>query len=362
MRLNRVLPFVVIALGLILIPRLAWWDQDPVDLELGVAGPPPGSCASHPPDGLAWILSHLKARPIGSMEWGLFPGALNPTELRGLSAVYLTGGLPCAMTHAETPEDKDPLKSLLGGWLRATDARALTGFISRGGAVIGEGGLLPAVLDAEALWRVEDCFRVRSTGWVGLSVDDIGDREQTPGWILERLRREGDLTTVSGPSVIFLKDDQILVLRGDLELEGEVHEIGWMETTTLISGEGISSSVPYRGWFEVVQPRGGCEVLAEHRIHVTEWGAQKLAAAGLSETSPCFIGYRGAHASYYIAASFSQDGPNDFWAQMAGYPKLASFTSSTFGDKKDRAFWEFYYPLMRQVILEAGRSWEKTGT
>jgi hypothetical protein len=275
--------------------------------------------------------------------------------------VYLTGGIASSLSSSEESGDGN-FESHINGWLRAEDARVLTGFTSRGGAVVAEGGLLPVVQDAEALWRIEDCFRVRWTGWVGLSVDDIGDPLQTPGWILDRLRGTGDMTTVGGPAVILLKGDQILVMRGDLEIENTVHEIVWRESTQLISGEGIAAGVPYRGWFDVVQAKGGCEVLAEHRLHVTEWGAQKLEAAGLSETFPCFVGYRGAHASFYLAASFSHDGPSELWVPMAGYPRLASMISSYIGGERERAFWGFYYPLMSQLLLEASRSWEESGS
>jgi hypothetical protein len=355
------LPFALVLLGLVLIPRLAWWDRDSIDIELGVAGPPPGPGVEHPPAGLAWVLEHLKARPADTPKFALFPGELGPTELRGLSAVYLAGGLGPAMnSSAESAEGN--FESHINEWLRAADARVLTEFTARGGAVVAEGGLLPAVSDAEALWRVEDCFRVRWTGWVGLSVNDIGDPSQAPAWILERLREAGDMTTVSGPAVVLLKGDQTLVLRGELEIESGVHEIVLRESTELVSGEEIASSVPYRGWFEVVRAKGGCEVLADHKLHLTEWGAEKLEAAGLSGTFPCFVGYRGAHASYYLAGSFSCSGPNDFWVKAAGYPRLASAVAKYVGGERDRAYWSFYYPVMSQVILAAARSWEESGS
>jgi hypothetical protein len=360
MRPSRVIPFVLVLLGVIVIPRLAWWDRDPIEIELGVAGPSPAPGFSHPPEGLEWILNHIKAHPPGREGFGLFPGELGAAELRGLSAVYLTGGLAPSLGSPDNAPGG--LESRIDDWLGADDARLLTGFASRGGAVVGEGGLLPAVGDAEALWRVEDCFRVRWTGWVGLSVEDIGDPSQTPAWILERVREAGDMTTVGGRAVILLKGDQIVVLRGDLEIEEEFHEIAWRESTKLLSGERITSSLPYRGWFDVVGAKGGCEVLADHKLHVTEWGAQKLAAVGLSETFPCFVGYRGAHASYYLAACFSSEGPSDVWVQVAGYPGLASTLASYVGGKRERAFWSFYYPLMSQVILEAARSWEESGS
>lgn len=361
MRLSRILPFVLVALGLVIVPRLAWWDRASIDLELGVAGPPSGPGIENPPKGLNWTLRHLKARPSDDKDWNLFPGGLAAAEVRGVSAVYLIGGLAHSINFSKQGAAGD-VESHTGKWLGAADARVLTGFTSRGGAVVAEGGLLPAVQDAEARWRIEDCFRVRWTGWIGLSVNDIGDPSQTPAWILERLRGAGDMTTVGGPAVILLKGEQILVLRGDLEIADEIHEILWRESSTLISGDEIAARVPYRGWFDVVQAKGGGEVLAEHKLHITEWGAQKLAAAGLSDTFPCFVAYRGAHAGYYLAASLSSDGPSDFWVQVDGYPRLASLFFSRLGGERERAFWDFYYPLMSQVILEASRSWEESGS
>ncbi len=373
MRASRVLPFAVLLIGLLLIPRLAWWDRDPVELELGVAGPPAGSGMSNPPQGLDWILRHLKTRPAGRPVWAINPGELGPAKLRGLSAVYLAGGISGAM-HWMEPSDgneaaastsrpprvgEDLVRTRLPGWLRASDARTLSAFTSRGGAVIGEDGLLAAVGDSEAKWRMEDCFRVRWTGWVGLSVDDIGDPLQAPGWVLQRLRATGDVTTVSGPAVVFIKGDQILALREGIEIEQDVHEIAWLSSASLVSGEDVTSPVPYRGWFEVVSAKGGSEVLAEHRLSLTDWGEEKLASAGLPGTFPCLVGYRGAYAGFYMTASFSRNGPSDFWVQMAGYSSLASLLTSTFGAERERSFWEFYYPVVRQVVLEAGKSWEE---
>lgn len=361
MRPSRVVPFALIILGIVIIPRLAWWDRTPVNIELGIAGPSPAPGVSHPPVGLEWILRHLKARPPIAGGFGLSPGAIVASELKNLSAVYLFGGLAESM-GSEAESGEGDFESHIDKWLVATEARALTAFTSRGGATLAEGGVLPAVGDSEALWRVEDCFRVRWTGWSGLSVDDIGDPSQTPPWILALLREAGDMTTVGGPAVILFKGEQILVLRGDLEIEPDIHEIVWRESTKLISRKGMRGQVSYRGWFDIVRSRGGCEVLADHKLHVTEWGAKKLEAAGLSDTFPCFLGYRGAHVSYYLAGTFSSDGPSDIWVRVAGYPALASAFNSYLGGEREAAFWGFYYPIMSRVILEAARSWKESGS
>lgn len=358
MRLSRAIPFALALIGVALIPRLAWWDRDPVELELAVAGPPTIHGETVPPKGLSWILNHLKATPVGKDGWNLSSGGLSPADLRGISAVYLTGGLSAAMHSLEASGAEDPVELSRHAWLSASDARALSEFTSRGEAVVGEGGLLATMLDAEALWRVEDCFRVKWTGWIGLSVEDIGDPSQSPGWVLKRLRESGDMTTVGGPAVVLMNQDLTIVLRPGIDLEERVHEIAWLEDPQWTSDEGPSSVVPYRGWFEVVKPKGICRVLAEHRLRVNERGEEKLASAGLSKAFPCFVICEGSCVGYYIAASFSHEGPNDLWTRLAGYPGFASFISSTFGLGVDRAFWEFYYPLMRRVLVEGGLSRE----
>jgi hypothetical protein len=351
MSASKALPFVLVLAGLLLVPRLAWMDREPVELSLGIAGPPAGPAFSYPPPGLTWILDHMKARPVGREAWGVGPGELTPAGLRGLSVVYLSGGLARSAGASEGLEEESDSSSRVSDWMHGSDGRALSAFVSRGGAAVAEGGLLPTVLDPEARWRVEECFRVRWTGWVGLTVDDIGDPSETPRWIVKKLQEAGEMVPSGGPAVIFLKGERAIVLRADLELIGDVHEI------VPVSEEGwaadLSSRVPYKGWFDIVDAMGGAEVLAEHRLHVTDWGAQKLAAADLSESFPCLIRYQGAHVSYYVSVALSQEGPSEFWVPVAGYPQLASAAAGVFWGKRAEAFWRFYYPVVRNIVLEA---------
>jgi hypothetical protein len=372
MRAGRVIPVALLAIGVLLAPRLAWWERDSIQLNLGIGGPGHESGESgetSAPRGLRWMLDYMKARPTGRPRWNLSPGEIEQSELRSLSAVYLTGSLHRSMGFAEDSKGVErPVSGLgsdVGGslkphlitWLNARDGRALSEFTQRGGAVIGENGLLAGVEDAEARWRLEDCFRVRWTGWVGLSVDDIGDPSETPGWVLQWVRKTGDITTVSGPAVILMNEGQMLLLRAGIDLDEDFHEIAWLSTADRPedrpADKGPRAAVPYRGWFEVLREGGGCRVFAEHRLHVTESGEQRLASAGLSKSFPCFVGYQGAYRSYYLAAAVSDDGPSDFWARTAGYPSVAAFTSSKLGGRRGRTYWEFYYPLMRDVVLEA---------
>jgi hypothetical protein len=365
MRASRVIPLALLAMGIILAPRLAWWEKGSVELDLGI-----GSVSSEPgaagvPKGLEWMLDHMKARPVGRPGWDLSRGGLDWSELRSVSAVYLPGGLSKSMDSAEGSKGVESRDSTPGADARgalsphlrkridAPEARVLSEFIRGGGAVIGENGLLAAVGDAEARWRLEDCFRVRWTGWLGLSVDDIGDPSETPGWVLQWVRRTGDITTVSGPAVILMSEGQILLLRAGIDLDEEIHEIARLDSAEGTSGGGRRPEVPYRGWFEVVNKRGGCVVVAEHRLHVTASGEQRLASAGLSSSFPCFVRYSGAYRSYYLAASVSQDGPSDFWARTAGYPSVAAFIASKLGGRRGRMYWGLYYPLMSNVVLEA---------
>jgi hypothetical protein len=354
MSATKTLPFIVVLIILLLIPRLAWLDRDSVDLSLGVAGAPAKAPASHPPSGLGWILDHIKARPAGREGWGLIPGELSPAALRGLSVLYLTGTMAESSPVGVGIDATDDGASAAGGWLSGSDGRALSAFIARGGAVIAEGGLLPTLLDPEAGWRVEDCFRVRWTGWVGLTVDDIGDPSETPRWILSRIREAGETAPVGGPAVILFKGERVLVLRDEIELTEAVHEIEPASETELMAG--LHSRVPYKGWFDVVSVKGGGRTLASHRLAVTDWGAKKLSEVGLSSSFPCIVGYRGAHAAYYLSVVLSQDGPSEFWAPVAGYPRAASVIAGRLGNKRAEAYWRFFYPVMRNIILEASEA------
>jgi hypothetical protein len=131
---------------------------------------------------------------------------------------------------------------------------------------------------------------------------------------------------------------------------------------------GVSTAVPSHYWFELVKPLPGSTVLSYYKLMVTKGALDRLRRAGFPTSNlnaeaeggpqvvfPAAVAYRenGRLRSFYMAGDAADYSLVSRVAEM--FPStggVMSFLGGRYGSFSSQYYWNYYYPLMKNVLTE----------
>ena len=357
------LALILLFVALLITLPIIWWRVIPnAELTVSVYNKtvPDGKAQQHL--ALSWFLNQYKYPNEEGLLFnpkntylGYHPLKEDPVkDLTGLTdktdLLYIadTYGIYRSGEGFSRDTTQEGVRNLIWGGASASDASIIRDFLNRerSSTVVSEYNTFATPTPTYVQAQLYEILGTRWTEWTGMYVHDLSVNGETPPWILEQ--HEG-VWNYSGSGIILYNiDDEVIVLRSNIELQGKEMFFSFTEAGNEILG--LSGSTKYELLFDVTEPMAGTETLATYTLEVTEQGKALLASYGLTEQFPAVqLKETANHRSYYLGGNWAYSN------QKLRFSRI-SFMSSfmqRFSSKDQRFFWQFYIPMLRAIFQEA---------
>ncbi|MEK8023733.1 MAG: hypothetical protein AAB229_07995 [Candidatus Hydrogenedentota bacterium] len=191
------------------------------------------------------------------------------------------------------------------GGLTLRDVAEARRAVHAGALFIGEFNTFASPTGDAAQTAMASFLGVRWTGWIGRYFTNLAREGEVPVWAVDNYEREtGHRWQFRGPGYILVRQDHIVVLveEEDIEAQGCVFE--WNETGRKIFPDSRRSVYQY--WFDILETDTGTISLADFKLKVTPKGADILLREKLPATFPAVIlNETTAYTSFYFAGDFA---------------------------------------------------------
>lgn len=222
-------------------------------------------------------------------------------------------------------------------------ARAM---LSKGRKVIFETGTLEPPTDPLVLYKWQNLTGLQFTGWRGkyYSSLDAGAKE-VPLWMIEQYKQKHSRWPFLQAGLVLTNNSTVVVLEENVDFKGFPLYIE--PRPELKYAYNLESSYYYKESFEITHA-GSNTVEASFRFDVNTIGREKLLAAGIPLTFPCFV--TGEKLPYlYFAADFSSSEIPLWPLRFAGYKTIHNHMACSPG----YLFHPFYQAIMEPEIKKA---------
>ncbi|MBI2619432.1 MAG: hypothetical protein HYW57_05070 [Ignavibacteriales bacterium] len=271
------------------------------------------------------------------------------------AAYYIdTYGVSAAEWTTKIPED-DPSRRLYGG-LANEDLLFLTMMRNRGKPILSEFNLMASPTSDTLRQRTQELLGLQWTGWTGryfATLDTVANPD-FPLWILLAYEKQyGTQWEYRLPGVILVHLDGRLIV-----LEAETYLLDAMPT--IVTAEdvadyfGVPAEIPYPFWFDVTFPDQTNTVISTFVLRTNQYGDSLLASLDLPREFPAAIIGKQAPTFYYFCMDASDNPePPEFFARFTGIEWLRwLFYDPNDLTNRRRFFWEYYLPMMSQILDE----------
>lgn len=380
---SRLLLFVIV---LLVVPGLSygiWWVQQKKEFGIVLLDKtvPNTSYSEH--SGLFWILEHEKIVKPNSSDFfqldqdyfGYFPASENEKEgfVKDFSAmdsaeksrlVFENQVFIIADTYGVyRPNDSESVsllsKQKIYGGLDASDLDVISLAQQQGKTIIAEYNSMASPTTATVRSQFENQMGIKWTGWVARYFDELDTlvNAALPQWLISNYKSQHENGwSYSGPGLVFVHETgqiEIFDARTDYQ-----NEVPFIRTPRQNKGNFILPEiVPYPDWFDVVLIQRDYEVISYYDINPTDEGLARLRGMGLPRFFPAVVFKPNQNGRvYYFSGDFSDlnlnFGSPRFWGLATLWRGYYSVT-----DFRDRQsfFWNYYEPLMNQILNQAYR-------
>jgi hypothetical protein len=238
------------------------------------------------------------------------------------------------------------------GGLEQEEFEVIEGFVQAGGSLIAEFNSFHQPTLQDTRNGMEQLLGLTSTGWMGRHFADLSNRRDVPSWAITQWETLQDKEwDFSGPGFIIVHQSSgLLILQEGTDVESLGLRIE-IDTTDDPMLRGVSSSVPYQYWFDIVSPIEGTEVLAHYRFHLTRSGKEKMQKYALPERFPAVLRASQLPLRIYFAGDFSDSNINRGPYFFYGWIQIRRILSNIGKNKShNKFFWSFYVPLLRNIF------------
>jgi hypothetical protein len=238
------------------------------------------------------------------------------------------------------------------GGLNQNDYLLLKEMKDLGKLIITEFNLYDAPTNGLIREKVEDMFDIKWSGWTGkyFSSLDTTNGNKFPQWIVNLyMEQNNNQWPFENAGIVLVhKFGTIAILEQGTHLTQEIPFIIAKQET--MSRFGVPEMVHYPQWFDITFSGDKNDVLANFKINVNASGDSILRYYNLKPVFPAVIEHIGNYKFYYFGGDFAENKVNNKSAFFEGYHNLASFFNSSNYNNTDKFFWQFYVPMMTEIL------------
>ncbi len=209
----------------------------------------------------------------------------------------------------------------------------------------------------------ERLMGVKWTGWIARFFDELDSlqNDELPQWLLRQYVEQHNRYDLAGPGLIFVKETG--------EIEAFLIGRDFTNTTPMIRtqkmnkpGYKLPELVPYPDWFDIVLIERDYQVISYFDIGPTLDGVQKLRSMGLPRFFPASVvrNIEGAR-QFYFSGDFADFGGSLGTPNFQGLPFFwrGLYIATDYTDRNS-FFWNYYYPLLSQILQEEQNNKKKS--
>lgn len=384
--LTRLWPVWLIIFGFPLISFLIWTalPSSPLDVIVVDKTVPNTQYREH--KSLFWIFDYLKINkssgesynveedyfgffPNGQKDFGIVKDLKSKRKTEIDSLVSKNDLVYLADTYGVYEDDFDPdydgaLSRKLYGGMDVSEIQLIASAKEQKKTLIAEYNAMASPTPLLIRAEFERQLGVKWTGWIARFFDELDSLEnnELPQWLREQYVIQHGKYDLSGPGIVFVKDT------GEIEAFLSGRDV--VNSTPLIRTQKLNKAgfklpelVPYPDWFDIVLIERDYQVISYFDIGPTVDGAKRLRKMGLPRFFPAsIVRTKDGAKQYYFSGDYADFGGALGTPKFYGLPFFwrALHVATDYTDRKS-FFWNYYYPLMTQILQEEKKKRSKSG-
>ncbi|NVK48177.1 MAG: hypothetical protein HWE09_00320 [Cyclobacteriaceae bacterium] len=379
---SRLLLFVIF---LLVIPGLSygiWWIKQNKEFGIILLDKTVPNTLYSEHRGLFWIFEHEKFVKPKTQEFydleldyfGFFPttdvdnevsikdfsimDSFEKSSLVSSNEVLIIADTYGVYRHDDSANGNSQLanQKLYGG-LDASDLEIISLAQEMGKTIISEYNSIASPTPVPIRSQFENQMGVKWTGWVARYFDELDTLANSglPSWLVTTYKSQHQEDwSFKGPGLVFVHESgRIEIFDSRSDYQNQVPLIRTPRQNK--AGFILPEVVPYPDWFDIVLIQRDYEVISYYDIKPTDEGLERLRGMGLPRFFPAVV-FRPNQTGriYYLSGDFSDlklnFGSPRFWGLATLWRGFYSVT-----DYRDRQsfFWNYYEPLMNQILNQA---------
>ncbi|PZX56842.1 hypothetical protein LV84_01968 [Algoriphagus ratkowskyi] len=380
-----VIPFLLIVVFIPLISYLIWLFYPAKQLEIVVIDKTVPTDTYQEHHALFWTLKHLKIQnknndfydeetdyfgffPDNTPSFGTSNDLLQLDENEIIETATNLDVLYFADTYGVFEEDfkehnSDEVSKKIYGGLNRGDINLLREAVAQKKTIIAEFNTMASPTPVGIRTEFENLMGLKWTGWIARYFEEMDSTINTdlPKWFISQYLEQHENNWVpAGPGIVFVHEKgRVEAFSDGLDYFGEIPKI----RTQRINQQGfkLPELVPYPEWFDIVLIERDYQVISFYDIDPSTKGKEKLRDMGLPRFFPAAVFKNvGEGQFYYFAGDFSDLRSSIGSVHFTGLPMLwrGFHLVSDYKDRKS-FYWNYFYPLLSQILEKAAREKQK---
>lgn len=377
--LGKLWPVFALVIVMPLLSYLAWVVFPEKQLEIMVIDKTVPNKSYQEHQSIFWTIEHLKFTrksgdymtakenyfgffPDGSETHGTVSDFSGWSEKQIQEKVNELDVLYLADTYGVYAEDfsmesKQGISTKIYGGLERGDISLLRECLAQKKTIIAEFNTMASPTRPGIRAEFENLMGLKWTGWIARYFDEMDTtvNHDLPQWLVQQYVDQHENTWVpNGPGLVFVHENgQVEVFSNDIDYERETPMIRTQQFNQ--HGFKLPELVPYPDWFDIILIEREYQVISYYDISPTTQGQQKLRDMGLPRFFPAaVVRDLGEGQHYYFAGDFADLRSSMGSARFEGLPVFwrGFYLVTDYTDRRG-FFWNYYYPLLSQVLERA---------
>jgi hypothetical protein len=363
--LIKVCSIIAVILIIVTFPFISWKVKASKALKVVIIDKtvPDNTYREH--KGFMWILNNLKIKNGDSNTtfnydkdyYGFFPLVNEkyttkelPESLGKPDLIYLTDTYGVYKDDFYKKNISGDRSGMIYGGTKESEVASIKSALSNN-TIIGEFNILASPTDSKVRIQLQNIFGIKWGGWIGRYFADLSkENTEIPNWMKENYAMQyGQKWDFKGVGIVLVSSqDEIIVLRGNVELEKGLNKISFTDNAK--NEFQVKNNANYYYWFEVTKADKDTEVLASYNLDVTKEGKELLNKHNLPSEFPAIARKTGNYTSYYFAGDFADSNSTPKGYSSSGtqlFNKITTFEEDT---NQNYFYWNVYYPLIKNVL------------
>lgn len=199
--------------------------------------------------------------------------------------------------------------------------------------------------------KTEELFGLKWEGWIGRYFKDLSPGN-TPEWIIQLYEQHSNKKWSFNNSGIVLlhKFGEVVVLEEDTHLHTPIPMIT-TNSDAAVQYE-IPDTVEFSYWFDMVSNTADNKILSEFVLNTNSAGDSILQDYRIPQSFPAVLRHQGEYNFYYFAGDFADNTVSTKLSYLKGTEYISPLFYSNEPDNRQKFFWKFYYPFMKNILRD----------
>lgn len=292
--------------------------------------------------------------PYADGEWR---GVALPTNAPKPDLIYIIDTYGVYKDDYMSKKVGGGISEKLYGALEAEEIKTITDNLGDGNTFIAEFNTAASPTALSDRMTMGDLIGIHWKGWVGKYFEDLAEGNEVPEWVMTSYTAQTKKKwNFFGRGYVLLSDTKQVIV---LEAQKDVGPRGLEFSFRTPWDEKFKSlkPVPFRSWFEWIQPEDELETVADYNFDLTESGKAKLSAYNIPARFPAVLYNDNVHyRSWYFAGNFADISVLKTPYKIWGISWLKRLLADNTVDNNAYFYWKAYVPLMQSIVADAKKA------